>query len=225
MPLPKFVTKDGSWNYQTTPEDMLTLARALNGEESASGTARLAWSYAQRLYQVRNAFSTLAGLVLAHSQVINPAWGANGTHCRPGGDYYGKADCNAAAARDANRTKPWTALKSGVQDALYAWASGQVPNPVPRGTDFAAPALVARKIAGENPEGFRVVHQGVPGVSNTVVSTTASRRWPADDFIRLEANGRVVGVAEGLPVRELATPFALLGLAAGGWALWRGRRG
>lgn len=225
MPLPKIVTKDGSFAYQMTAADMLMLARALNGEEGPSGAPRLAWCYVQRFVMNHANHESFADMVVNHSQVINPRWASDGVHCRPGGAYYGEPECRGAENRNYNRTRPWTSLRSGLQDQLFAWASGRIANPVPKGSDFASASLVARKIAGRNPEGFAVVYQGIPEVTNSVVSTARSRRWSSNDYVRIEVNGRVVGVDPNYHVRAVAGPLSLLGLAAGAWAAWSARRG
>lgn len=227
IPLPRIVTKDGSWSYQMTSDDMMMLARALNGEEGPTGAPRLAWCYAQRMYQGRNAYSSFASMVMNHSQVINPRWASTGEHCRPGGDYVGEPECNGAASRPYNLRRPWSAMRAGLPEQLLAWATGQVRNPIPRGTDFAGVSLVLRKIAGRNPEGFRAVYQGPPG--NTVVSTTASRAWPSDDFVQLRTTnlyGRevLVGLDEDYRVNAIAVPLAVAGVIAGMWAAWKSRR-
>jgi hypothetical protein len=221
MPLPVIKAKDG-FRYQMTRDDMLMLGRALNGEEGASGSARLAWCYAQRYVMNRTSYSSFASMVTQHSQVVNPRWASDGPHCSPGGDYYGKAECNGAQNRNYNRTRAWSTLKSDVQDALFAWASGNVENMIPRGVDFAAVSLVARKIAGRNAEGFRVVYQGPPG--NTVVSTARSRAWPSDDFVELEVNGRTAGLDTTFWLGAIAGPIAIVGAAMGLLAAWSARR-
>ena len=190
LALPTIATSDGSFSYDVTPHDLLTLARSIR-KEGKSDLAELAWTYAQRLVAMRTTFDSLAELVTAHSQPINPKWFPDGEFCRPGGRYHGTSSCAHAAERPGNAAIPWTDIESSVRLGVARWAAGHTPNPVPKSVDFAEAGLVARKVAGANPSGFAYVQQDVPWVGNSFVSTPASRAWPPF-YVQLRVNGRVV---------------------------------
>lgn len=225
LPLPVIRTKDGSFSYQMTGDDLLTLARSLRKEEKAGtnreSVGRLAWCYAQRLV-LYPTMAPFKRMVTNHSQPINPAWFPDGTYCKPGGEYHGEQPCASAASRPANAAYAWDRMDPRTQQYIFDWASGAIPNSIPRGTDFAAADLVARKIAGGRP--WNVVYQGIPGSTNTIVDEPGSRAWSSADWVQLQVNGKVVGADADYRIKSLVGPVAVIGAIAGAWAAWRGRR-
>lgn len=126
----------GDYVYQITPDDVLWLARAVHKEGGSN--AATVWTYFQRQAANRRS-SSLASLVLAHSQPVNPAWRADGEKCRPGGPYHGTERCTPSqlASRAANAVRPWGEIPASVRDVVVAGVTGRLPNPVPGATDFA----------------------------------------------------------------------------------------
>lgn len=191
LALPTIATSDGSFSYDVTPHDLLMLARSVR-REGKSDLAEIAWTYAQRLVLARRAFDSLAGLITAYSQPVNPKWFPDGQFCRPGAQYHGTASCRDAPNRPGYASIPWDSIESSVRLGVARWAAGLTPNPVPKSVHFAEASLVARQLAGSNPEQRAYVQQGVPWVRNSFVSTAASRAWPAN-FVQLHVDGRVAG--------------------------------
>ncbi len=227
MPLPVIRTKNNVFRYQMTRADVLTLARSLRKEEKAGtnrdSIGRLAWCYAQRLVCYPS-MAPFARMVTNHSQPINPAWFPDGTYCAPGGAYFGQQPCAAAPLRPGNAIYPWEAIDARTKQYLYDWLTGAIPNTIPRGTDFAAADLVARKIAGGKP--WEIVFQG-SATENSIVNEPCSRAWPSDDWVQLEWNGRIVSSTVGGGHGFLLGALVLTGFGFGGYAYWKrhgGRR-
>lgn len=196
----------GSYVYQITPEDVLWLARSVH-KEGGSNAATI-WTYLQRQAAGRRSGS-LASLVLAHSQPVNPAWRADGEHCRPGGDYAGTQYCTAQqlAARAANAVRPWDEIPQSVRDTIVAAVTAKLANPVPKATDFADPSVSAGFLS-RNP-GARVVLR--------------AGNWYIDEGrvtspVFVELDGQRAGVAAGAGLGIIA-----LALVAG-YAAYRWRR-
>ena len=196
------------FSYQLTPDDLLWLARAVQYE--AGNHAATAWTYAQRLVMARG--SSLKNLVLAHSQPINPIWRRDGEKCRPGGTYYGRDECaeSRLAARDQASSLPWTSVRPGVRDTIMKFATGRLPNPVPRAANFAN-APVTQGYLSRNPASSVVLRDG-----NWYITERATNAWPAD-FVTIESDGRIAGPA----VTVGTTVIGAVGfVAAVGFAWW-----
>lgn len=191
--LGEIVSRDG-YRYQITPNDMLWLGRSVKYE----GGNRLAtaWTYAQRMALFRR-WATLAELVQAHSQPVNPIWRRDGSMCRPGGRYHDRDDCaeRRLAVRDTAATLPWDSIQSSIRTALTAWAKAERPNVVPKATDFAN-GPVSRSFITRHP-GTEVVMRddnwylaegphSAPG--------NGSLGWPSD-FVTIRYRGRDAGVS------------------------------
>lgn len=198
-PLAQIRTKDG-YSYQVTPEDLLWLARSVQFE--GGDNAATIWTYAQRQAKLRRT-SSLASLVRAHSQPINPIWDeASDPKCRQYPDR-----CTPAMLERRRRaaTTPWSSLRSGVRDKVTRWARAELPNPVPKAIDFAD-AAVSRSFMRRNPGTQVVLRTG-----NWYLATPASLRWPAD-YVTMSLGGRVAGPTAGGALR--AGP--IVGIAAVG---------
>lgn len=179
-------TSDG-WSYRLTPEDVLWLARAAK-YEGGSKPATL-WTYAQRLALHRS--MSMTDLVRGHSETVNPIWASvTGSGCQRV-----PSECTpdrlATRARAASAT--WDSLSTA--PTVLAWAQAQVPNPVPRATDFAVDAPgnpVVTNFLARHPDAHVVLNSG-----NIYIAEGATSSWPAD-FVTIEYNGRVVGAGSSI---------------------------
>ena len=221
------VTKDG-FRYQITEEDVLWAARAAQceGGGEASHKATL-WTWTARftLPNYRRRFRTLASLIRAHSQPVNPIWTRTGSKCAPGGRYHGTDYCSASKLRrrEACASRAWDSIAPGIREAVTKWATAKLPNPVPKAVDFASSSI------GHSADDIEIARFSVPGArhSNVFYSESASRSRPAN-FVTIHQDGRVAGPTIAGVIR--AAPYvgvAAIGIAAvfAGWAWWRyGRR-
>lgn len=141
----RIVTADG-WRYPITDEDVLWAARAATCESSDPQTtlAELwTWAYRFATPNYRRTFPTLASLIRAHSQPVNPKWERDGEACRPGGRFANAPVCDEAllARRERCRTTPYAALPAEQRAVTEAWAKGKTRNPVPGAMDFASSSI------------------------------------------------------------------------------------
>jgi hypothetical protein len=184
------VSSDG-WSYQLTPDDILWLARSVDFEGGTSPAAVI-WTYAQRfaLPDVRRNYSTLKGLVRAHSQPINPIWSRTGSKCAPGGPYHGKPECSEArlARRDRASSIPWEEISPRVRDLVVKFSRAELPNPVPRSVEFAQGSEsrgdTVTGYIGRNPAARVLMKAG-----NWFIGTARSLAWP-DDHVTVRFGGR-----------------------------------
>lgn len=208
-------TADG-YSYQITPDDVLWLARSVSHE--GGNRAATIWTYFQRQAALRRT-SSLASLVLGHSQPVNPAWRRDGAKCRPGGPYYGRDECSERrlAARDRAATMPWEQIPAETRNLVLAAATAQLPNPVPKATDFAD-ARVSTGFLGRNPGAGIVLQDG-----NWYLYESRSARWPAN-YVSVRLGDRVA--SDGISGGGSSALFAvLLGAAAGiGFYFYRRRK-
>jgi len=191
--------------YQITPEDVLWLARSVKYE--GGNHAATAWTYAQRLMSFNS--PSLARLVQAHSQPINPIWRRDGEKCRPGGPYYGnQTHCSEAQLRrrDEAATIPWGSLPASIRGTIVDWARAKVPNPVPRATDFAN-APVSQGFLSRNPDAGVVLREG-----NWYLYEGRSAGWPADQ-VTITYDGRTAGPSPFAGIPSWA-PWVIAGGAA-----------
>lgn len=208
--------------YQITDEDVLWAARAARYEGHDAADTLWTWTQRYTLPNFRSRYPTLARLIQAHSQPVNPIWRRDGEKCRPGGPYHDHDYCSETRLRrrDEAATITFDALPATVREKTIRWAKAQLPNPVPRSVDFAVQSVVESFIR-RNPDSRVLKRAG-----NWFISDQGSERWPADQ-VTIQHEGRVAGPG-------LATPFRI-GLIAGGavltgaaafaaWAYWRSRR-
>lgn len=201
----------GDYRYQLTAEDVIWLGRTLACESGGRRDvmAGVAWTYASLMTTTER--SSLASLIQAHSQPLNPIWRRDGAKCRaPDGEWYDRCytsasgrrvcPCSDAALERRERcaTLRWDQLAESVRETVTAFVAGVLPNPVPRSVDFAA-GLRGRT-------GAELVRE----IGSTQFwSSPTSRRWPANHV-------RVVGPT-GSSAPELvagsSSPAAMLAVA------------
>jgi len=229
-PWAEIVGKNG-FRYRLTDADVLWAGRMADGEGD-DDAAKVLWSMTQRLVLVRG--SSFTRLIQAYSQPINPIWqrdgvccrqGATGCPARPSESYYGTDYCSESRLRrrDAMFRKPWDELPAGVRRVVSDWATARLPDPVPRAVDFAAAALVQRKMASNSD--IRVVSRG----GNWFVSKPASRAWSGDDYVTMQLSGRVAGPSLGASAKSAAKTAVMVGgpvilVGAAAFAFWSYRQ-
>lgn len=225
--LGQLVTTDG-FRYQITEEDRLWAARAVACEGGGlDGQLAALWTWAARftLPNFRSRYGTLAALIRAHSQPVNPKWTATGSMCGPGGQYAGSSTyCSASQLqrRALCAGRSWSAIPAATRDIVDKWVAADLPNPVPRAVDFASSSL------GKQSGDVEVARFGASGSSTSQVfySEEASRSRPTD-FLTIQYNGKVAGptitgMLRAAPMIGIAAVTAAAGFA--GWAYWRSRR-
>lgn len=183
------------YDYPLDEEDLLWLARAAQFE--GGDPAATIWTYAQRLARAEG--SSLAALVRAHSQPLNPRWDEPSDElCQQHPDRCTPAQLER---RRRARTTPWERLDTRVRNLVTRFANAALANPVPRAVDFADPT-VATAFLRRNPGATIVKKAG-----NWYLATVDSRRWAADH----------VFVQRGLRIATAVTGPGLFGaLALGG---------
>jgi hypothetical protein len=134
----------GGFRYRLTDQDLLWLARAIWGEADThrENGAGVAWAMAQYYATVLNrrggrpAFSTFTALLRAYCQPINPKWASrDASGCRRRPDHCTERHL---AKRRRVTGASWSEIPSQVRQLVREFAAGQLPNPVPRMTDWAA---------------------------------------------------------------------------------------
>lgn len=212
----QIVASDG-WSYQLTPTDILWLARSVEFE-GGTNPAGVIWTYAQRLAlpSVRSSYPTLASLVRAHSQPVNPKWARDGEFCRPGGSYADKPQCSEdkLARRDRAQSISWDDISTRTRDLVIKFAHAELSNPVPRSVDFAD-SSVSTGFLARNPAARVILKAG-----NWFIGTAQSLLWPKE-HVRVQYRGLwsdESGSASGL------VWIALLGAGIAGVLAWRKAR-
>lgn len=204
-------TKDG-WSYQITPDDVLWAARAAQCEGSGGeGEKATMWTWAARfaLPNFRR-YGSLAALIRAHSQPVNPLWARGGSRCGPGGQYAGDTRfCSDSQLRNRELCagRSWENINPRTRDTVTKWATARLPNPVPRAVDFASSSI--RSQSGDHEVArFR---SGSSGPYNVFYSEAGSRSLPAD-YVTVHHEGRVAG--PGVSSRSVMIGIAAVGAAA-----------
>ena len=185
------VAKDGT-RYTLPDSDVLWAARmtAFEGGDSAP----VLWTMTQRFVQggARGAF---ADFIRRYAQPINPRWSRGGAcccgsgECPAGRDFCGTDACSESRLqrRERAQTITWAELereKPAAVRATSAWATAQLPNPVPGAVHFAAPSVAAGKLA-RNPDMHLVTKAG-----NWFLGTTTSLAKPRD-HVTMAFDGRI----------------------------------
>lgn len=211
----KIVASDG-WSYQLTPDDILWLARSVQFEGGTNPSAVI-WTYAQRLALpgVRSNYSSLASLVRAHSQPVNPKWARDGVFCKPGGSYAGKPECSESklTRRDRAQSIPWSELNAHVRDLVTKFARAELPNPVPRSVEFAD-SKVSTGYLARNPTARTLLKAG-----NWFIGTAQSLLWP-DNHVSVHYKGAQSGEAPGSGNEGIGAGLVVLALAAAAGVVW-----
>lgn len=214
--LGRIVAANG-YSYQIKPDDVRWLALAVS-REGGDHQATI-WTYFQRQVLYRRSGS-LASLVQAHSQTINPEWATGGRYCSPGGRYYGEPMCSSEllARRDANIRRPWEEIPAAVRQKVVDAVQGKLPNNVPRSTDFAD-QVVGGNFLRRHRDSRLVLDRG-----NIYIAEGGAVGWP-DGFVRIEYAGRasLELPAPGMPgwVGPVVGLGALAAFGAGAWFLLR----
>lgn len=186
-------------SYQITSNDLLWLARAVACE--GGNEAATAWTYAWR-FIVKGWRGTLADLVRAHSQPVNPIWDeasdercvSNPSRCTPA-QLERRARCASAT---------WDSLPEQVRIKVLAWARGALGNPAPKATDFAD-QVVSESFLRRNPNARVVLRDG-----NWYI---AEEPQLPSNHVRVEGGDATSGAGAGV--------LGALALAAAGWAAVR----
>lgn len=137
--------------YAITDEDLLWAGRAAAREtnNSVQGRAAVLWSWAQRLVWYKglgrtvtpcreqpNRPLTLTWVIRCHSQPVNAYWRDRGDAGQIRARQYLQSD--RATWESLERGEVLQA-KPNLKRDVYAWARGELPNPVPNLADFSAP--------------------------------------------------------------------------------------
>lgn len=192
--------KDGS-SYQLTPNDVLWTARSVVYE--GGRPADVLWTLGQRFLLLRENYPTFAGFVQAFSQPVNPAWSRTGEFCRAGGKYAHTAYCSEdkLQRRDLAQHASWGDLMAKDPDAVLAtlkWANAELPNPVPRATNFAAPDE-AQSYLNRHPEARLLAQR-----HNWYIVEGVARNWSVDHVaMRSGASGAEAATALLKPPSKL----------------------
>lgn len=200
-------TSDG-WSYRITGMDLLWLGRAAQGESGDPASTIWTWMQRYSLPAFRAQYPTLASLVVAHSQPVNPAWTRTGRFCAPGGTYADRDQCSEErlVRRDRLRALSRAELSERVRSALTQLEAGVLPNPLDRAIDFAD-ETTTNAFLERNPD--HLFLRCIEG--NCFVASPTSMRWP-DHHVRLETGTH--------PAWWWTLGLVAL-LGAGGYVAWR----
>jgi hypothetical protein len=135
--------------YTLTDDDLLWLARAVNGETGtkARGGAAVVWALAQNFLLVGRRpprMTPFSRLIRNYCQPVNAAWAdPNGAKCRrsPSACTPDKIRRRALITNMA-----WDAIPASIRTLVTNFAAGTVPNPIPGLTDWATPRWGADNI-------------------------------------------------------------------------------
>ena len=227
-PWGKIVTKDG-WEYQISPEDVLWSARAARCEGGGeAGEVATLWTWTARfaLPAFRRRYPTLASLVRAHSQPVNPIWQRTGSKCVSGGQYHGTDYCSSAklANRDECASRAWSTINPLLRQKVERWARAELPNPVPTSVDFASSSIGTQQ---GDIEVARFKRDGARHY-NVFYSEAASRNL-GPGYVTIEFDGRAAG-ASTIGILRAYGPYigggaAVLAAGFAGWAYMSSRKG
>jgi hypothetical protein len=215
----------GSWgkieapgfSYQLTDDDIIWVARSLTGEGGPvqRDPAAILWTYAQRMVwrdQRGNPHPTFAQMVQLHSQPINPRWFRSAPdskcHLRPEA-----CSDRKEALRHRRRSLRWDQISPELRQIVERWATGNLPNPVPRSVDFANSPVTATFIRNNpgsvyvQPEGFEGGERGTcpDPPCNYFVAERDSKSWPAN---LVKITGGEIGTVMGVGIIIAAIALA-----------------
>jgi len=209
----------GSWgkiqspgfSYQLTDDDVLWAARMIVGEGGDERDApAVLWTMAQlftpqgkqsKWGNPNKWGSSFRELIQRYSQPINPRWTVPVGSRVTGEMMRGETSlCSRAPDRCTERylarrrrfqSLHWNEIPQGLRDVATAWATGTLPNPVPRAVEFAAPSQSQRFLNG-NPGSVVILRAG-----NWFIANRTSKTWPAN-LVRL--TGGEIGTAMGVGI-------------------------
>ena len=209
----QIVARDG-YRYTITADDLLWLARSVQYEGgSAEATV---WVYAQRQALYRRS-SSLASLLRAHSQPINPLWDeATDAKCLE----HPEACTPALLARRAEaRSRTWGQLRPAVRDVVLRWARAELPNPVPGAVDFARDDVSSAQLR-RHPDWRLVFRDG----RAWYLGYASTEGWPAD-FVQIHYRGRVATASRSTGwLLGVGLGLGTAALVGAGWWAWRALR-
>ena len=183
----------GSNRYRLTNEDVLWAARAAVFE-GGHDPADTLWTWTQMLATWRKKkYGTLAKIIRYQSQPVSPLWNRDGSKCAGARRQNRNCAEHVLRRRDLAQSISWDALlkRSPRQMAtVIQWATGRLPNPVPRAVDFAAPRVAEHFRKNVRPGSVYVKKAG-----NWFLATPESQQWPANYF-RMSKGvlGRIGGI-------------------------------
>lgn len=214
-----------SWpggSYQIRRNDLIWAARAAAHEgdhEAVLWTWTSRWvSWGHRRYD------TLADMIRAHSQPVNPIWLKGGRCCpealedctspcfvtssNPTG-VGGHCPCSTQAlGRRARAIRlTWDQIARSLQTKVTDWATARLSNPVPKATDFAASPCL--DFAAQQRREIKLLYV----IRNCFYADKRSRFWPSQ-YVKIRMGDRVAS--------DRGVNLFVLGLiAAGGYAGWK----
>lgn len=141
---------DGT-SRRITPDDAVQMAKMIDGEtwgspSAADGRAML-WAIAQRSGIWAFPEWTLADLIRAYSQPINPKWTRTGSACKKyyAADFTGEIPDSCSVKRvdrrERNIAMTWADTALVARREVLAFAAGSTPNPVPGMVGWFAPGM------------------------------------------------------------------------------------
>lgn len=219
----------GGADYQLTLEDADALVRMAVFE--GGDPAMALWALAQRWilfrdkyvkdaeandWKTREYVHSLKEMVGDFSQPLNAKWRRDGEFCRPGGKYHGTKFCKESSLK--TRDLAWrlslsqlyerSAEDAAAIETAIRWLRGNVPNPIPRSTNWAAEDVATNYIS-RHPDATEIARAPADAcpACNVFLVEGAARKWPENYVWLRTPSGRVVGTSAGA------------GLLAG---VWRG---
>lgn len=210
--------------YTLTPNDLLWAARAAAHEGDHEAVL---WCWTNRWVSWGHArFDTLAEMIRAHSQPVNPIWQRGGRCCpeanedctspcfesegNPTGEsQYCPCSQVSLDRRERAVTLSWEQIASSLRDKVMKWATARLTDPVPRATDFAA--LPCQSWDTQRRKGIRKLYV----LRNCFYGDTRALSWPAN-YVQIKLGDRVAGDRSNWLV-----PVLLLGAGYGAWKLSR----
>jgi len=136
-----FTVPSDGWSYRPSQRDAIVLMAALYGEtrggHSRQEWIRMLWTWMNRFaLKTNRPWSSLAELVMAHSQPVNPKWRAGGSFCGPGGKYHGdQRYCSSAQlawrAKMASiiESEDWSKVPTDIAATVRSFVDGEIPEP------------------------------------------------------------------------------------------------
>jgi hypothetical protein len=182
---------DGT-SRRITPDDAVQMAKMIDGETwgspSVADARAMLWAIAQRSGIWAFPRWTLADLIRAYSQPINPKWTRTGSACR---QYYAPSfsgpipdSCSLRRVerREHNITMVWADLAALARREVLDFAAGKTANPVPGAVGWFAPGMWKKREGnGSNTRDHMVAGPSIDGnVYVKLSSNPDTTAWTAD---------------------------------------------